>query len=65
MTNQNLRLGKYWELFWATLTLSTFLAISFQDDREVRVFEDAETAENEKIVEISTGPKGMHSSIRP
>jgi len=29
-----------------------------KDDREVRVFEDEETGENEKIVEISTGPKG-------
>ena len=35
-----------------------FLALSFQDNREVRVFEDEETGENEKIVEISTGPKG-------
>ena len=25
------------------------------------MFEDEETGENEKIVEISTGPKGIHS----
>ena len=27
------------------------------------MFEDEETGENEKIVEISTGPKGIHSLI--
>ena len=37
---------------------SIFLALCSQDNREVRVFEDEETGENEKIVEISTGPKG-------
>ncbi|KAL9971400.1 hypothetical protein ACROYT_G023920 [Oculina patagonica] len=30
-----------------------------KDSREVRVFEDEETGVNEKIVEISTGPKGQ------
>ena len=29
-----------------------------QDDTEVKVFEDENTGENEKIVEISTGPRG-------
>ena len=30
----------------------------WQDDTEVRVYEDENTGENEMIVEISTGPKG-------
>ena len=30
----------------------------FQNDTEIRVFEDEETGENERIIEISTGPKG-------
>lgn len=29
-----------------------------KDDTEIRVFEDEETGENERIIEISTGPKG-------
>ena len=37
---------------------------SFQDDTEVRVFEDENTGENEKIVEISTGPKGIQTILR-
>ena len=45
------------------LLFSLLFTFCLQDDREVRVYEDEETGENEKIVEISTGPKGIHSLI--
>jgi len=35
-----------------------------KNDREIRVFEDEETGENETIVEISTGPKGQLGKLR-
>lgn len=35
----------------------------FQDKTEVRVFEVENTGENEKIVEISTGPKGSNKYL--
>ena len=39
------------------LSQSSFVCL-FQDKTEVRVFEVENAGENEKIVEISTGPKG-------
>lgn len=39
------------------LSLLLFVCL-FQDKTEVRVFEVENAGENEKIVEISTGPKG-------
>ena len=53
--------------FFVCLTVSFFLFIClslllfvclFQDKTEVRVFEVENAGKNEKIVEISTGPKG-------
>ena len=51
--------------FFVCLTVSFFVYLSqssfvclFQDKTEVRVFEVENAGENEKIVEISTGPKG-------
>ena len=51
--------------FFVSLTVSFFVYLSqssficlFQDKTEVRVFEVENAGENEKIVEISTGPKG-------
>lgn len=51
--------------FFVCLTVSFFVYLSqssfvylFQDKTEVRVFEVENGGENEKIVEISTGPKG-------
>lgn len=51
--------------FFVCLTVSFFVYLSqssfvclFQDMTEVRVFEVENAGENEKIVEISTGPKG-------
>ena len=43
--------------FFAYLSQSSFVCL-FQDKTEVRVFEVENAGENEKIVEISTGPKG-------
>lgn len=39
------------------MTKSSFVCL-FQDKTEVRVFEVENAGDNEKIVEISTGPKG-------
>ena len=43
--------------FFVYLSQSSFICL-FQDKTEVRVFEVENAGENEKIVEISTGPKG-------
>ena len=43
--------------FFVYLSQSSFVYL-FQDKTEVRVFEVENAGENEKIVEISTGPKG-------
>ena len=43
--------------FFVYLSQSSFVCL-FQDMTEVRVFEVENAGENEKIVEISTGPKG-------
>ena len=43
--------------FCVYLSQSSFVCL-FQDKTEVQVFEVENAGENEKIVEISTGPKG-------
>ena len=56
--------------FFVCLTVSFFVYLSqssfvclFQDKTEVRVFEVENAGENEKIVEISTGPKGSKKYV--
>ena len=48
--------------FFVYLSQSSFVCL-FQDKTEVRVFEVENAGENEKIVEISTGPKGSKKYV--